>query len=248
MDFTYQFPDEENFLFSITQHLANQNNNKDKQLAALLTNIERISFSETDQYSDRWNAYWVVINIHAQQHLLKEFSKERIDRVIDVAKLYMPSDSGYDILQVEVVVECYTATNNWRDSILKSLLANGTNNQASFPSSSHPMCKYNGMAFRSKTERKVAKELEKQDVLFYPLPLANYKGDTKENDFLVCKKGKWATLELVNDLYHKSVVKEVGRQSWFQKHHIQMMSFSSSDAYNDPDKVVKEFLDWMEGI
>lgn len=248
MDYTYKFPDEENFLYSITQHLANQNNDEDKQLSALLTNIESITFSETDQYSDRWNAFWVVINIHAQQHLMKEFNKDRIDRFLEVAKLYMPSKSGYDISQVELVVECYTATSNWRDSVLKSILANGINNQASFPSSSHPMCTYNGMSFRSKTERKVAKELEKQDVLFYPLPLANYQGDTKENDFLVCKKGKWAALELVNDHFHNSVVKEANRQSWFQKHHVQMKLVSTNDAHNDAAKVVKEFLDWMDGI
>jgi hypothetical protein len=48
------------------------------------------------------------------------------------------------------------------------------------------------------------------------------KGVTKENDFLVCKKGKWAALELVNDHFHNSVVEEANRQSWFQKHHVQM--------------------------
>jgi len=179
-----------------------QNNDNDKELAALLTNVEKITFSDTGQFSDRWNAYWVVVNIHVQQHLISEFTPKRINRFNEIASIYMPSDAGYDIGQVENVVECYTATSNSRDSVLKSILANGINNQASFPSSSHPMCTYNGMSFRSKTERKVAKELEKQDVLFYPLPLANYQGDTKENDFLVCKKGKWAALELVNDHFH----------------------------------------------
>lgn len=55
MDYIYQLHDNQNFRFSITVHLANHN--KDKELAAILTNIQRITFIESGQYYDRWNVY-----------------------------------------------------------------------------------------------------------------------------------------------------------------------------------------------
>jgi hypothetical protein len=110
------------------------------------------------------------------------------------------------------------------------------------------MHQYNGMSFRSKTELKLAKAFEKEGVVFFPLPIANCKGTKKEPDFLVCKNGKWAILEVVSDQFHPSATKDADRTAWFQKHHVSIMPISWERAANDPLETVRDFLNWMDGL
>ena len=77
------------------------------------------------------------------------------------------------------------------------------------------------MRFASRSEIRIAQELEERRVLFFPLPLA-VRTDTgalyedhREPDFLVCQDGVWGILEVAYhpDRYEKDSEKDI----WFKK-------------------------------
>lgn len=107
---------------------------------------------------------------------------------------------------------------------------------------------YNEMKFASKSEIRIAQELEQAGVLFFPLPLAvrnetgkNYL-DHREVDFLVCVDGTWGVLEVAHhpDRYEKDAEKH----AWLQKSGILCVVHRPAEkCYNQPRAVVTEFLE-----
>ena len=92
-------------------------------------------------------------------------------------------------------------------------------------------------------------EFEKRnDILVFPLPASVCGTVRKEPDFFVIKNGKFAILELLNDHYHASVVKEADRNKWFQDHGIQIRSYDTNECFKKPQWVLNDFITWLDKL
>jgi len=258
VSYTYELPDEEDFLYTLIQHIPKNESNK--EIAILLTSAT-IEFHDTKEYSPKgWYRYWLDVDI---QLPLKAFeyiqlitipfpdsSVETEDELKEKLRLWiqelLPESAGFDIARINFVPKIQDSYKGWREEILLQLIGRGISNQAIFNSSSHPMCEYNGMKFRSKSEMALAKHFEESNVLFFPLPLANCRGEKKEPDYLVCKDGKWAILECVSDMYHPSIEREADRDIWFQNHNIEVRKYPATRCFNAPAEVVADFINWLD--
>lgn len=107
--------------------------------------------------------------------------------------------------------------------------------------------KYNEMKFASRSEIRIAQELEARNVLFFPLPLAvrsetgNFYEDHREPDFVICLDGVWGILEVSyhKDRYEKDSEKDI----WFKKSGILCVQhYTAERCFNSPKEVVDEFL------
>lgn len=106
---------------------------------------------------------------------------------------------------------------------------------------------YNEIKFASQSEIRIAQELEAQEILFFPLPLAvraetgKFFEDHREVDFLICENGLWGILEVS---YHPNrFEKDSEKDKWFKKSGILCVEhYSAEKCYNSSKKVVDEFL------
>ncbi|WP_391558940.1 hypothetical protein [Robertmurraya sp.] len=248
MEYNYYLPNEEDFLYTISSYLAAQQDEDDCELAALL-NFTEISFIGTDQFSrNRWNCYYAILTVFVPSLIFKKFHKRHKDRLYFLCKEFMPLDAGYEIWEVNFSIRLQSAYLGWRDEVLKQLIGQGLNNQASFPSSNQPFVEHEGIRFRSLSEKNLAPHFQASGVLFFPLPLAVCGNQRKEPDYLVCKYGRWAILEVVSDHFHPSVEREADRTIWFQNHHVSVRQYPAERCWRDPHNVVHDFLNWMDGL
>jgi len=106
---------------------------------------------------------------------------------------------------------------------------------------------YNEMTFGSKSEIRIAQELETRDLLFFPLPLGvraetgdRWK-DRREPDFLVCQEGTWGILEVA---YHPDrYEKDAEKAGWFKEMGILCVEHVTAErCYSQPADVVDDFL------
>jgi hypothetical protein len=106
---------------------------------------------------------------------------------------------------------------------------------------------YNELKFASQSEIRIAQELERRQVLFFPLAVAVrydtgifYK-DNREVDFLVCQDGVWGILEVS---YHPDrYEKDAEKTQWFKDAGVLCVEHNSSErCYNNPSEVVDKFL------
>lgn len=110
-----------------------------------------------------------------------------------------------------------------------------------------PVITYNELKYASKSEVKIAMELEARNVLFFPLAVGvraesgEAWKDHREVDFLVCQDGVWGILEVS---YHEGrYEKDSEKAAWFKKSGILCVEHRTAEAcYNTPGEVVDEFL------
>lgn len=259
---------EEDLLYTLIKYLCEDESHR--KIAILLT-YATIEIRDTGEFSNRdWNR--LLIDVYIQLPIkafrwLKSLSKEKeleeSDPFLNQLKSFvnpfwniekklrnwiqelLPYSVGYDVGTVEFAPKGQRSYEGWREEVLSQLIGRGVSNQASFQSKRHPLCEYNGMRFRSKSEIALAKYFEESGVLFFPLPLANCRGEKKEPDYLVCKDGKWAILECVSDEFHPSIEKEANRTAWFQNHHIEVRQYTARQCYSKPKEVVDDFIRWL---
>ncbi len=104
--------------------------------------------------------------------------------------------------------------------------------------------KWKGLTFRSQSELRIAKSLDHAGVMFLSSCKVRLKTEhgrqSREVDFLVCHKGRWAILEV--DGPHHSAAADGWRDGRFQEHGIRVFRFDSNRCYQQPKQVVQEFL------
>jgi len=108
--------------------------------------------------------------------------------------------------------------------------------------------KWNNFNFRSKSEIKIAEALDRAGVLFYPNSKARLnKAElrvNKESDFLVFHSGKVGILEVDGRDYHQTAADDHERDRLFKRHGIRIIErFDATRCWNQPEQVVKEFLE-----
>jgi uncharacterized protein YjbI with pentapeptide repeats len=109
---------------------------------------------------------------------------------------------------------------------------------------------WNNLYFRSKTEIKIAEALDRSGVLYYPnckARLNTHEGrNGRESDFLVFYIGKWGILEVDGEPWHppSRTVHDHERDRLFKAHGIRIVEhYDATRCWNQPDKVVQEFLE-----
>ena len=108
---------------------------------------------------------------------------------------------------------------------------------------------WQGMRFRSKTERRIAEALDRANVAFFPnargrLGVAPDYRENREPDFLVVSEGKLGILEVDGDAAHppQNAAADHARDRLFRSHGIKVVErFPATTCYEDPDRVVAEF-------
>jgi hypothetical protein len=110
-----------------------------------------------------------------------------------------------------------------------------------------PIHTWNELKYASASEIRIAQELEKRRVLFFPLAMAvraetgtNWQ-DHREVDFLVCQNGAWGILEVSYhpDRFERDAEKDV----WFKRSGVLCIQhYTAERCYRDTVTVVEEFL------
>lgn len=106
--------------------------------------------------------------------------------------------------------------------------------------------KWHGLSFRSKSELKIAKELDRSGALFLSNCKIRLKSEThrqsREVDFLVCHEGKWGILEVDGPHHANSAEADSWRDDRFLEHGIRVSRYPASACYQTPAEVVTTFL------
>ncbi|HYX12978.1 MAG TPA: DUF559 domain-containing protein [Nostoc sp.] len=140
---------------------------------------------------------------------------------------------------------------DWRDDLLKNALGRDGHNQGTFISD-EKVKNWNGFKFASLSEVQVAKELDKLGVLFLPNCKARFKVGYGRGecypDFLICHQGKWGILE-VDGPHHNTqsyIQRDRSRDQSLRSYGIFIERFDWKDCQQQPDCVVKRFLDLLD--
>lgn len=177
---------------------------------------------------------------------------ERTLRHLCTGHLLDQNGNRFEEFDIEYRIKLLEPEPNWRD-VVKELIINaehpnqGTITEKVFSREGKPILTYNEMKFGSRSEIRIAQELERRKVLFFPLPLAvradtgtMYK-DHREVDFLICLDGAWGILEVAHhvDRYEKDSEKD----AWFKTSGIlHVQHYTAERCYNESSQVVDEFL------
>lgn len=163
-------------------------------------------------------------------------TKYKIETVIETLNECMKYD-GYQIVKSG---SSYVPVSNYEET--KSISNQGIGAQYT----------WNNLNFRSKTEIEIAKALDRTGILFLPnckARLNTPQGRRNiEADFLVCHEGKWGILE-VDGPHHTPLrrVEEQERERLFRHYRILIIErFDAERCYNQPDRVVQEFLELLK--
>jgi hypothetical protein len=110
-----------------------------------------------------------------------------------------------------------------------------------------PVHTWNELRYASASEIRIAQELEKRKILFFPLAVA-VRADTgqrwqdhREVDFLICDGGVWGVLEVA---YHPDrYEKDSEKDHWLKKSGILCVQHYTAERCNkEPASVVDDFL------
>lgn len=197
------------------------------------------------------NAVMMWIDVPLSSYKMFRDNQEIIKKILTgVTKGHVEGEPN---LPIEFRVALLEVEEGWKEVVRKLILNTHDPNQAVviekafLRKGKHPLV-YNEMKFASKSEIRVAQELENRQVLFFPLPLAvrchtgvNYK-DHREVDFLVCDDGSWGILEVSYHENRYEIDKE--KDAWFKKSGILCIEhYTSERCFKNPKEVVDEFLE-----
>lgn len=224
-----------------------------KELAALVID------GSLEIFSDDWTV-GVVVNLPADALVYFEEDTKAWDTAKHFllkffnVRFYDNNNNPIRVEDIEVSTRpaLVPVNPNWRD-VARDLIAKskdlnqGVVTEMVMKRSQKAPIVYNEMKFASNSEVRVAQELERRGVLFFPLPLA-VRGDTgnryhdhREVDFLICHHGKWGILEVA---YHQGrYEKDTEKAQWFKDAGITCVEhFTAEKAYNNPADVVATFI------
>jgi hypothetical protein len=210
----------------------------------LLSQIE-VEFAESD---DRWGPTELDICFISDRAIFDIITDNDNPHVQNIKKAFnvaLPPYMAVSILYGRVEYVNYNS--NWRQEMLEIIEGKRPLNQCT-PIQDKPRFPWENLFFRSPVEVSIAKSLDKTGVLFLPNCMARLgtpgSRENREADFLVCCEGKWGILEIDGETFHTSAAKDHDRSRLFKRHNIRVFeNYSAKRCTNDPDKVVKEFLE-----
>jgi hypothetical protein len=150
-------------------------------------------------------------------------------------------------VEIDARAELINVDTDWRTQLLAEEETGQITNQN--PYRKEPII-WQGMKFDGEGEVKIAQELDRVGVMFFPTCLARVGPPNNRQrripDFLICYKGKWGVLEIDGKKYHtpenatadhdrRRLIEQHGGIAWFDR-------YAYSRCMNEPQEVVKEFL------
>lgn len=148
--------------------------------------------------------------------------------------------------------ELIAVDSEWREQLIEIAKGRGIYNQGVSVEQKSLITWYN-LRFRSQSERRIADALDKVKVLFLPNCLGRLGVSDRQNreaDFLVCHKGRWGILEVDGEPFHppSRTVHDHERDRLFKAHGIKVIEhYDATKCYNNPEEVVRGFLDILAG-
>jgi hypothetical protein len=104
-DFTYQFPEQSAFVYTLRMFLETSD---EEEISALLTGAQ-CAFSSYGQFSHvRWNSYTATITFRVSVEVLNRFTDEVKKKLLDFANRIMPPEAGYELKHIDVVPDLLT--------------------------------------------------------------------------------------------------------------------------------------------
>jgi hypothetical protein len=156
----------------------------------------------------------------------------------------LPSDTY--IKHFTVHAELVEIDSDWRKELLEIARGRGVHNQAVGADGARL---WKNLRFRSESEVRVARALDKAGVLFLPNCRARLGTEqervNREADFLVCHEGKWGVLEVDGEPFHppSRTVHDHERDRLFRSHGVRLVEhFDASRCFEEADRVVTAFL------
>lgn len=230
------------------------------ELAAIAIDIEITIISKHYEYSDGWISTPSEVRLDVPLSSL-EFVKTNAE-VIEETLFEIFEGHIYDSadmlvknseLKVAFRIALLKVEEGWKNIVRRMILEAQDPNQGVitekvFARRGERPHIYNEMKFGSKSEIRIAQELESRKVLFFPLPLAvrcetgNFYEDHREVDFLICTDGSWGLLEVA---YHVGrYEKDKEKDAWFKKSGILCIEhYTAEKCFNTPKLVIDEFLE-----
>lgn len=195
--------------------------------------------------------YALHIEVHGPRAAYDALSDDRsiLGRAIrNAIRATLPSDTY--IKHFTVHAERVEIDANWQAELLEIARGRGVSNQGPRDQSTRL---WNNLRFRSESEIRVARALDRAGVLFLPnckarLGMSDNRAN-REPDFLVCKDGKWGVLEVDGEPFHppSRTVHDHERDRLFRAHGIKVVEhFDASRCFEDADSVVAEFLSILD--
>lgn len=196
-----------------------------------------------------YSLYSIIIKDEPIQETLRE-------SFLNISNGYIPewTNSSFFIknFKINYRVKLLELEEDWKKTIRFLITKSKESNQGLvstkvFTRKHQEILVYNEMKFASKSEIRIAQELENRKVLFFPLPLAvrcetgEFYKDHREVDFLICIEGTFGILEVARhpDRYEQDKEKDV----WFKNSGILCIEhYTAEKCFNHPGIVVDEFL------
>jgi len=206
-----------------------------------------------------------VFGLVKRNEQIRKIFEEALNRILEYRTITINRNRYYhdtlpeyesqkiEVLQFEYAVKLLDIEEDWKDAVRELITSSsGVRNQASttelmFAKDMKEPISYNGLKYASQSEVRIAQELERRKVLFFPLAVgvradtgSRYK-DHREIDFLICDNGVWGVLEVS---YHPNrFEKDAEKDGWWKQSGILCVEHRTAEnCYNKPKEVVDGFL------
>jgi hypothetical protein len=187
-----------------------------------------------------------LIGPRAAFDILDEFSnpiRRSIQRAIEAV---LPDREGVELVARAEIVPLDPG---WRAELLEIARGEGVSNQLAAASKFIPWA---NLRFRSASEVRIAQELNRRGVMFFPncrarLPVGKERRNL-EPDFLICYEGKWGILEVDGDPFHppSRASEDHERDRHFRTQGVRVVErFKADECFENYDGVVSKFLDLL---
>ncbi|RYZ93538.1 MAG: hypothetical protein EOP06_00420 [Proteobacteria bacterium] len=211
---------------------------KDVEAAAFLA-ISECWFEEGDYYDN----HRIYLTLYGSRQVVEAFEDGEHGLTLYHAIKFVCNTSN---IQTSFRANRIKAQSGWRKEALDRINGKSVNNQAAGGDS--PIHFYENNRFRSVSEIKLAQELDRRKITYFPNCRArshyNGKVGNVEPDFLIVHEGKCGIIEVDGDFFHKpdAAVKEHARDRAFRSKGLIVERFPSKRCYETPAAVIDEFL------
>ncbi|HVB22314.1 MAG TPA: hypothetical protein VNG51_10245 [Ktedonobacteraceae bacterium] len=222
-----------------------QENDREAAMALLSCTFELSIWNDDQSHTD----YNVLLRGPRQIYEVLNDDNHRVTLAVAAAlDAVMPWDCA--VHRIYIRSNLVDAALGWKAEMLDIALGKVVHNQGITIKNQATMI-WQNLRFRSESEKRIAQALDRAGVLFLPNCLARITTpegrNTKEPDFVVCHQGRWGILEVDGEPFHPPTrtVEDHKRDRDFRKYGIQVEHFDASECYQQPDRVVKDFLDTL---
>jgi hypothetical protein len=175
--------------------------------------------------------------LSGRNHSITESIRNAIEAVLPKGNYLKHFTARAELIEIDA---------DWRAELLEIARGRGIDNQAA-DARVHRV--WSNFRFRSESEVRIARALDKKGVLFLPNCKARLgtldARRNREADFLVCAHGKWGILEVDGEPFHppSRTVEDHERDRLFKAHGIRLVEhYDAAQCFEQADAVVTSFL------